>query len=220
MPDFWSPLYLLIHKRRQELGLTMGELAIRCGCNPAKGARWINAIADGRVDQPRAQEILRRLPAVLHVSAEELEAALAKTTRANEEKRLAEEARQDAEWRASFKPHAYIDTESKMPSQITMFLVTGGPDKYLMISLDVKQHPVTYANQAAKIARRTERVRFFGRPIGFIVNYSPDCAIRFDLEGNPVEMFDRAYDPGSSSLWVGGRQIDYTVFARFAGEVD
>jgi hypothetical protein len=32
--------------------------------------------------------------------------------------------------------------------------------------------------------------------MGFIVNYTPDSAVRFDLDGNPVEHFDRAYIPG------------------------
>ena len=27
----------------------------------------------------------------------------------------------------------------------------------------------------------------FGRPTGFIVNYTPDRAVRFDLDGNPGE---------------------------------
>lgn len=220
MSDAWSPLYLLIHKRLNELGLSMGTLAIRCGCNPAKGARWINAIADGHVSHSRAQEIAQRLPAALGVSAVEVETALAQTITQNEEKRSVEKAKQDAQWRASFKPHAYFDTESKIPSQITMFLLSGGPDAYLKINLDLKQPPITYAGQAAKIVRDTICVRFFGNPIGFIVNYSPDCAIRFDLEGTPLEVSERAYEPGSGSIEFGGRQIDSARFARLVGQIN
>jgi hypothetical protein len=36
---------------------------------------------------------------------------------------------------------------------------------------------------------------------------SPDCAVRFDLEGDPVELFDRPYRPGEVVLSVGGRAV-------------
>ena len=35
----------------------------------------------------------------------------------------------------------------------------------------------------------------------------PDRAIRFDLEGNAVELFDRAYRPGVVQFAIGGRVI-------------
>ena len=37
---------------------------------------------------------------------------------------------------------------------------------------------------------------FFGTTTEFIVNYTPDQAVRFDLEGRPVEAFTRAHHPG------------------------
>ena len=40
-----------------------------------------------------------------------------------------------------------------------------------------------------------------------IINYSTDRAIRFDLEGNAVELFDRACRPGVVQFAIGGRVI-------------
>ncbi len=39
-----------------------------------------------------------------------------------------------------------------------------------------------------------------GPTTGFIVNYTPDFAVRFDLNGNPVETLDHAYRPGEVAL--------------------
>ncbi|MFO0991232.1 MAG: hypothetical protein U1E67_04785 [Hyphomicrobiales bacterium] len=214
MPDFWSPLYRLIHSRSRELGLGIGAIAVRCGCNPSKGARWLDAIAHGRVGHPRAQEIVCRLPSALELPKYDVDVALAETVVLNEQRRLADDAKQDAEWRASFRPHAHFDTQSRMPTQITIFLITGGPDKYLKIKLDLKQPPLSYAGHAAKVVQETAYVPFFGKPVGFFVNYSPDCAIRFDLKGTPIEVLDRAYDPGSGSVSIGGKRISGDELTR------
>jgi len=39
------------------------------------------------------------------------------------------------------------------------------------------------------------------------VNYTPYRAVRFDLEGNAVEVLDRAYRIGDVSLSIGKRPI-------------
>ena len=39
-----------------------------------------------------------------------------------------------------------------------------------------------------------------GPTTGFIVNYTPDFAVRFDLNGNPVETLYHAYRPGEVAL--------------------
>jgi hypothetical protein len=195
--DFWSPLHVLMHRQRQKLGLGMGGIAIRCGCDPSKGARLLYAIGQGDVRHPRAQELLRRLPTALDLPRAEVDEALAQTLRLNQKKRLEEEARWDADWRASFRPNAYFDTESQIPTQITIFLITGGPDQYLKIAPDLRQPPMTFASQATKVVKETDHVPFFGKPVGFFINYSPDSAIRFGLGGEPIDAFDRAYNPGS-----------------------
>ena len=48
---------------------------------------------------------------------------------------------------------------------------------------------------------------FFGATTGFIVSYTPDCSVRFDINGTPVEEFNRAYCPGEVALTVGRKTI-------------
>jgi transcriptional regulator with XRE-family HTH domain len=218
MTQFWSPLVRLIEQRRKELGLRKGELASRCGCiNPAKGIPWIDAIARGQIDHARAQEIMKALPAALDIDQEEFNQALALTLKQNEEREQKEEAERIAAWRASFRPHAYLTTESQQPSQIVIMALTGGPDRWLRINLDLDQSPLTFVGQARKVANKTKGVPFFGRVTGFVVNYSPDEAVRFDLEANPLTVFDRAYSPGQASIMHRGREIDGPQYARIIG---
>jgi hypothetical protein len=54
---------------------------------------------------------------------------------------------------------------------------------------------------------------------GFIVNYNPDWAVRFDLEGNAVEQYDRAYRIGKVQLSIGGRTVSHAELAAiFSGK--
>jgi hypothetical protein len=76
--------------------------------------------------------------------------------------------------RASFKPAAYLLGSSNRPSQIFIFGLTGGTERWLKIPLDTSQSPVTYTEQALAVVRKTPTVQFFGPTTGFIVNYTPD----------------------------------------------
>lgn len=64
----------------------------------------------------------------------------------------------------------------------------------------------------AKGAIRTTVIRFwqwglpaFGRSIGVIVNYTPDRAIRFDPDGNALEILSRAHRPADAYVAIRGR---------------
>ena len=125
--------------------------------------------------------------------------------------------RRDAAWRAAFKPHAYLLGTHTRPSSITIFGISGGAKRWLNIPLDLEQPPVTFATQALGFVRQTPVVPFFGPTTGFVINYTPDRAVRFDLEGNPVECFPCAYFPGDVTLTLGNRKMAADEFARIAG---
>ena len=76
---------------------------------------------------------------------------------------------------------------------------------------------MTFVQQALIVVRKTPVVPFYGPTIGFVVNYSPDRAVRFDLAGNPVAMLDRAYEPGPVTLLIGGKQVSADAFAMIMG---
>jgi hypothetical protein len=71
--------------------------------------------------------------------------------------------------------------------------------------------PLSYPVQALLVVRRTPLVKFFGPTTGFIVNYTPDHAVRFDLDGRPVETLTRAHRPGEVTLYLGGRPFPLRV---------
>ena len=125
--------------------------------------------------------------------------------------------RRDAAWRAAFKPHAYLLGTHTRPSSITIFGISGGAKRWLNIPLDLAQSPVTFATQALGFVRQTPVVPFFGPTTGFVINYTPDRAVRFDLEGNPVECLPCAYFPGDVTLTLGNRKMAADEFARIAG---
>jgi hypothetical protein len=70
-----------------------------------------------------------------------------------------------------------------------MCAITGGPKRWLKIELDLSESSDTFVVQAiAALPRKLHlgrdgrlTVPFFGHALGFIVNYSPDQAVRYDL---------------------------------------
>jgi hypothetical protein len=108
----------------------------------------------------------------------------------------------------SFQPHAVIVTERKIPSPIFVAAIFG-VDGILRIDFDPDQPPVTYTRQAlAGIQQKLAHFKCpslpgFGKPTGFVVNYSPDHAVRYDLAGNAQEILPSAYRTGKASMSVG-----------------
>ena len=190
----------------------------RCGYkNVAKGIRRLEQLYTGDLD--RGALLLREVSSALKLSPGTVQQALDQTNRqvAEMNARLAAEA--DALWRASFKPHACLLGTSDRPSQIFIYGVTGGAERWLNIALDLSQPPLSYAAQALSVVRRTPAVQFFGPTSGFIVNYTPDHAVRFDLEGRPVETLTRAYRPDEITLYLSRREIPTERFGRCLGLV-
>jgi len=104
------------------------------------------------------------------------------------------------------------------PSQITFYGMTGGPERWLKTPLDLSQSPVTFALQAHEFVRKTPFAPYHRRTTGFIVNYTPDSAVRFDRDGNPVEhcvyfrtgggVHRQAKATGERTVWNLGRSLD------------
>jgi hypothetical protein len=51
------------------------------------------------------------------------------------------------------------------------------------------------------------------------VNYTPDHAVRFDVEGRPVETLTRAYRAGEVTLYLGGRPFPLRVLGSVMGTI-
>ena len=228
-----TPLAGLIEARLQGLELSRGVLGQRLGYQkPAKATGRVYALCDACPLSGKSRRALQRLPAALELPADTVEQAITATEQlfavwaqeTEEQCRLAEEA-DDAAWRASFRPHAVIQTEHSVPSQITICGLTGGAGRWLVIPIDDDQSPITFVGQA--VAGLHERYRvppdghlsipFFGKALGLIVNFAPTSALRCDLDGNPLELLGKAYRPGEVRLSFGGRPLSPSTVARTLG---
>jgi hypothetical protein len=206
----------LILDRSKALGLSRPDLVRRAGFkNVAKGLRRLDELCGGELKTTAS--LIAGLPAALELPPDVITDTIRKTVQQlDEAARIAEEER-EAAWRKSFRPGAYLLGTETRPTQITIYGMTGGSERWLKIPLDLSQPAVTFAVQAFSVASRTPVVTFFGKTIGFIVNYTPDFAVRFDLKGDPVEAFDRAYRPGNVTIVIGGKEMPGDVFARITG---
>lgn len=198
------PIYDFIDRRLNELDIGRGELARRCGYrNISKGVRRIDQLCGGELGSRSAKTVLEALPAALEIDFGAVKSAVEATI----EVLTREDAEREAAWRAAFKPTAYLLGTERRPSQIFIFGMTGGPQRWLRIPLDLIQPPVTFAAQALEVGSKTPEVRFFGPTTGFIISYTPDHAVRFGLDGIAVEVLTRAYSPGEVELCIGKTKL-------------
>jgi hypothetical protein len=215
-----NPLSDLIQSRLIALGLDEEALGYRLGYgNPLRAAGRVHALCYGHLTSRKSRNALTRLPDALEVPSDIVDRAVVATEQVladhkcrKEEERRSAQAKREADWVARFRPHAVIHTERTVPSQITICGLTGGPERWLVIPLDRSQPPVTFAQQA--LGRLPTHVPFFGKVLGFTVNYAPDQAIRFDLAGHPIEVLPKAYRAGEVFVSLGGRGIPPRVLAR------
>ena len=186
-----------------ELGLSRGEFAKRLGYkNIAKGIRRIDALCEGDIEGTK--QVFDGLPQALETSAETVTLALDQTVREIELTEKREAKARDKIWRENFCPHAIILTERTVPSPIFVAAIIG-VEKLLRIDLDLTQRPVSFVRQV--LDRLPEGIPAFGKPIGFVINYSPDQAVRFDRNGQPIEILDKAVRPATAVLCLGRRPI-------------
>jgi hypothetical protein len=203
MSDPELPVTALISRRCKELHLRPVELVRRCGYqNVTKGLRRLDSLSRGYFSG--TEGLIRGLPVALEVPAQVVQQAVEDT------KRQIFEAREVA-WRAAFRPHAVITTERERPSQIFIAAILG-VSNLRRVDFDLSQGPLSFVQQALdglreKIAKGNGTITTFGWATGFVVNFSPDHAVRFDLEGKPVEVLDRAYRLGEATFHLKGRQV-------------
>jgi hypothetical protein len=203
----------LIEKRSRELGLSRADLAARLGyANFGKGLRRIDEVCQGQLDRNR--DLLARLPYALRMSpALMYEAEVRTRSQMAEAERRAAVAREQ-EWRAKFKPHAIILTERSRPSQITICGLVDG-ESFKLIELDATKPRWTFIHQALRTLnkrlyeRHTKIIPFFGAPTGIVINYDPDRAVRYDLNGTALEILRGAVRLGETRVAVAGKSVGH-----------
>jgi len=111
------PIDELISSRSNELGIGPVDVVRRCGYkNIAKGLRRLENLRRGDIQSARA--LISGLPRALGVPVEVVEKAVEDTAR-----QLLDA--DETAWRASFKPHAIILTDRKIPQPIFVAAMIG-----------------------------------------------------------------------------------------------
>jgi hypothetical protein len=212
------PIESLIRTRSNELGLRATALVRRAGYkNIAKGLRRLQELHSGFFVGARG--LIQGLPAALDLPEIVIRKAI------EDSRHQIVQAKEEA-WRATFKPHAVILTEKSVPEPIFIAAIIG-IDQLKCVTLDADRSPLGFIDQALealgnKLERWKGHIPCFGKPTGIIINYTPDRAVRFDLDGQPLEIFDCAYRLGEASLSISGRECtsDELRAVFFGGKSD
>ena len=88
-------------------------------------------------------------------------------------------------------------TGNKIPSPIFVATITGSAQK-LYIAPPANLSQLAWPSWIAKHV--PEELLAFGKVEGFVINYTPDRAIRFELLGNPVVALDAACRRGTARM--------------------
>jgi hypothetical protein len=200
----------LICTRMNDLGIRSGRLAARLGYrNISKGVRRLDQVCQG--DLVGKEQLLGKLPGALGLPDDVVAAAIEETRQEVERARHAELERAEAEWRRRFRPHALITTERAVPSPMFIAIIVG-PEALKRIDFDPAL-PVGVIHQQVQkaIQRRLDkdgRILAFGKATGYVLNWQPDRAERYDLAGNLLEVQERAERLGEGFLRFRGREIE------------
>jgi hypothetical protein len=79
-----------------------------------------------------------------------------------------------------------------LPTNAHYFRRDYGADRKLWVDFTPGSTNISYLRQALDAARQRSPIRFYGNAIGVIINYTPDDAVRFDLNGDAVEVLSGA----------------------------
>lgn len=161
-------------------------------------------------------DLIRALPTALEVPTKVVEYAIEQTRLRIAKTQDASQQAREAVWRAAFRPRPIILTERTVPQPIYVAAAIG-VGRLLRIDFDLALSPLSYVNQALtgilgklvefriQTSRTPDEIPAFGRPIGMIVNFTPDRAVRFDLDGSALEILPRAYRPNDVNIVLRGR---------------
>lgn len=127
----------------------------------------------------------RQLAAALDLPIRTIDAAIHRTA----DRRAAE---REAAWRTAFVPHAVLVTQNRRPSQLVIAALAGAEGK-MSIELPPSLPKLSWPKHVVQLLPKG--VPGFGFVTGFVINYSPDQAVRFDLDGKPLAALPAAYRP-------------------------
>lgn len=183
MPE--TPLLNLVRDGLSRLDVSRNELVRRMGyANLEKGRRRLREVEAGELRT--ARHLSGRLAEALELPLAEVEAVI-------EAERDTQARAEEAAYRASFRPHAVLITERNRPGSVMSGMGAGGRRR-----IDLPDTVKPEGRLAHVLANLPENGTAFGRVTGFVLNRTPDSAVRYDADGTLVEELDRAVQVGET----------------------
>lgn len=191
------PLATWITSRMGTLSLSKADLARRMGYQATveKGVRRVDALLAG--DLKKYGNLRRALAAALDVDLAALDEVVADT-------RYVLWARDDREYRRGFSSHAIWDTEFRVPRPLVIAGMAGL--QRALYFHPTSADPADWSEEAT--ANCPRGIPCYGVVRGFWVNYTPDCAVYFNRNGEPGEVLGKAVRPGVLSASIGSRPVN------------
>ncbi|WP_159299800.1 hypothetical protein [Spiribacter sp. SSL99] len=186
MPE-QTPLEQLVRDRMAALRRARGDIGQRLSpSNPSKALRRLDAFAaTGALPE---DNLCERLAGALGLPVTDIADAARAT-------RKAIEAQAEADYRARFEPHAIWTTARSQPSSTAMAGFINAPAR---LRLPFPSGLPTEGYVAYCQDQAPSGIPLYGPVTGFIINYTPDHARRYDLEGQPLETLQSAFRVGSA----------------------
>ncbi|RZU98729.1 hypothetical protein [Spiribacter vilamensis] len=171
-----NPLKATVTERMETLAMTRGQLGRRLSNrNPSKALRRLDDYL-ARGASP-SSDFTARLAEALETSPDALEDAVV-------DHRTQQQAHAETRYRETFVAHAVWTTTRERPGSFAMAgLINAPARRVLRFPADLPDTEyVAYCRDNAP-----EGIPLYGHVTGFVINYHPDQAVRYDLEGERLE---------------------------------
>jgi hypothetical protein len=138
--------------------------------------------------------MLDRLPSALGIPTEKVHAAYEQTLDQMRAEAEAQRSTHLERLRAEFRPHVRVKTERTVPSPIFVVAMTGGPDRWLRISLSEETIALAEHSQIEQVAEIIQQHHAkhkgwagpFGSIIGYYYRSEFERAVEFSVTGEMV----------------------------------
>jgi hypothetical protein len=189
--------------------INKSELVSRLGyANINKGLRALDKCVREGVPHPF---VVQNLHKALNVEPSIVEEFVRKTKK----ERL---DHQEAIERKNFRPHLWIITERRIPTQITIAILTGMTEKRIKLPPDITALAFDSQLEIAKSVVREHYAvhggswRFFGKIVGYYYFHHFRENVRLDVDGNVEKRETTSFQEPEGYLIIGNKRISGGLF--------
>lgn len=209
-----QPLYQLIlpYLNQHEIRLTqlVKHLGFKNINKKNRDLKQLLTAADLKSDA--SQEILIRIPTALNIELEAFQRAVQECQDKQQQRLTSEMVAKKREAQKNFTPYAILKGTYSRPTQITIYAMSGGANRWLNFKLDPKKSAKTYVPTVLAHLKDNPNITFWGPATGFVIHYEYGVASHYDLKGELIKVEQEAYLPGIASVQLGQRSYPESFF--------